>query len=86
VSKTCNYCHKPIRWATTAATGARMPLDAAPTDRGNVVLADDQGAPVAGVLSDLAAAGARASGADTYLHHGVTCPFAAKWNKGAARR
>ena len=33
----CTRCGAEIRWVRTAATGARMPLDAVPIDAGHVV-------------------------------------------------
>lgn len=75
----CNYCAAPIRWLTTS-TGKRMPVDAQPDrERGNVVRLGG----LAAVLGKGPAAAARDQGVDAYLHHAVTCPYAAQWNTKA---
>lgn len=38
----CSSCNAPIEWATSAATGKAMPIDAEPVDDGNIVLRDGQ--------------------------------------------
>lgn len=67
-------------WLVTGA-GKRMPVDARPDpERGNIVRQGDH----AGVLGPGPAAGARARGVPLRLHHAVTCPFAARWNRRKA--
>jgi hypothetical protein len=82
---TCNHCDARIVWART--DHSRMPVVAEPSDRGNVLLHRSVAAlaePVAHVLGTaVAAAGARAAGDSTYLHHAVTCPYAPAWNRNA---
>lgn len=84
--KNCNHCDARLVWART--DHSRMPLDAEPSARGNVVLHNSPAGlpdPVAQVLGTVAAAdGARAAGQETYLHHAVTCPYAPEWNRQAA--
>lgn len=83
--KPCNHCDKPIIWARSIANDKPMPLDADPSDRGNVLLSRGPGGILlAGVASTTAAAGSRALGVPTYLHHASSCPFAHAWNKPAA--
>lgn len=80
----CDHCAEPIVWART--DHSRMPVDANPSERGNVLLRPGLlPEPRAHVLgSTAAAAGARDDGQDTYLHHAVSCPFAHAWNRRAA--
>ena len=67
MSQRCSSCSAPIVWATTSS-GKKMPLDAAPNPRGNLVM-DDAGnvGPVPGEegAPDL---GKR------YTSHFATCP------------
>lgn len=71
----CNHCAEPIRWVTTQA-GKNMPVNAAPDpDRGNVIKLGHQW----GVLGPRPATAARGRGVELYLHHAVTCPYAARW-------
>ncbi|MFR9807094.1 hypothetical protein ACL02T_33075 [Pseudonocardia sp. RS010] len=85
-AKPCNECQAPIIWPRSARSGTATPLDAQPSPRGNVALYErGSGTQIAAVLTPRAAAGYRAAGQPTYLHHAVSCPFAARWNKGAAR-
>jgi hypothetical protein len=77
----CPDCRAPIRWLTTQV-GKRMPVDAEPSERGNVLLTGD----VAGVLNPGQAGAARAAGAPLYLHHRLSCPFASRWAGGKRGR
>lgn len=78
----CNYCAEPIRWMTTSA-GKHMPVNAEPDPgRGNVVRLGHQ----VGVLNVRQATAARARGVELYLHHAVTCPYAARWQGPKGKR
>lgn len=68
---TCRYCPARIRWARTT-NGNPIPLDADPTDDGNVVL--DETGLEAGVLGPLDAELARQEGIDLFMPHHATCP------------
>lgn len=82
----CNFCGTSIIWVRSAASGSRMPLDAAPSEHGNVLLSRGPGGTVlGGVASTTGAAAARRAGQPTYQHHAVHCPHKARWNKPAAR-
>lgn len=71
----CNFCSEPIRWMTTT-NGKNMPVNAKPDpDRGNVIRLTSG----AGVLGAKQATAARAHGVELFLHHVVTCPYAARW-------
>jgi hypothetical protein len=93
---TCSYCGQAVRWVRdSAAAGAHLVLDAAPSDAGTVVLDvphEVLTTPAVGMhdpahagpqLSPLAAAGARAAGHATYTPHALRCPFASTWNRPA---
>lgn len=70
----CRACGKPMLWVRSRATGNAMPLDAEPSERGNV-LVDDDG------LADVH----RSPVAGGRLAHHVTCPAAASFKKGGMR-
>lgn len=74
----CEFCDGPIRWLTSR-TGKRMPVDAYPSPRGNVIIRGDR----AGVLGPVPAAAAREHGEQLHLHHVVECPHADRWNAKA---
>lgn len=82
----CRACSKPIRWARTTNDRA-IPLDAEPTDDGNVVLeypagssAGGTGAPVAHVLGKfgLPLELAHLAEEPRYMPHHATCE---KWSR-----
>lgn len=77
----CNYCGETILWLRTR-TDAYMPVDAQPSENGNVLRQGDR----AGVLGKNQAAAARASGAELRVHHAVSCPHAPKWQGKGGRR
>lgn len=81
----CRSCNAPIRWAVSLASGKALPLDEAPTDRGNVWLheAGEEGGnvDVAEVLAGDKLGRARNAGVALYLSHFATCPDAGKWRK-----
>lgn len=83
MSATCGSCGEAIVWATTE-TGRHMPLDAVPTDTGNVAVhRDNTGQLRARVLKhgDLTAAWELRG-----TSHFETCPNAAQHRKPRASR
>lgn len=68
----CKSCDAPILWVRTG-TGRLMPLDAVPTDTGNVLIVDD----IAGVYPDIDPA----LKLKRYTPHFATCPGAAAHRK-----
>lgn len=80
----CNHCDRPLRWVLTR-NRVWMPIDAEPSDRGNVYLSGQGSAERAEVIGKRnKAAAMRAAGVPLYLHHAVTCPFARLWASGKA--
>lgn len=69
----CSTCRAEITWVKTAA-GKSMPLDAEPTEDGNVVLVNG----LAVVLHARGAEGVAAVGATRYTPHWATCPQSAQ--------
>ncbi len=69
----CRSCGAPIIWAMTEKK--TMPVDAVPSDKGNVAVAIHGGTvrAIVGVGPD--------SIGPRHLSHFVTCPQAAKWRK-----
>lgn len=73
----CRSCSAPVVWCDTSR-GKSMPVDAAPTPGGNLLLEQRPGrAPLVHVLG-LDAAAARE---DLHKSHFVTCPQAGQWRK-----
>ncbi|WP_158884074.1 hypothetical protein [Amycolatopsis anabasis] len=73
---TCGTCGAPILWATTRA-GKPMPVNPEPApERGNVLLAVQDGQLVAGVLRRNQAAGAHDAGLVLHTSHFTDCPHA----------
>lgn len=68
----CRSCHKPVIWVVVAKSGARMPIDATPTDDGQVVLDGPQGTARA-LKKGEAYDGLR------YSSHHATCPDGPAW-------
>lgn len=64
----CNGCGAPIAWRTTPK-GKAMPVEIAPSERGNVIVSGD----VATVLTRGQIAGARAHGQPLYVSHFTSC-------------
>jgi len=85
-------CGRRIMWAKTNASGRTewMPLDAEPSERGNVLAypaPDDPRLLVCDVLPTRGrdarrAAGMRADGWLLFEHHAVSCPRAEQWQRG----
>lgn len=79
-AKPCNYCHQPIIWTRTEKD-AHMPVDAEPSDSGNVLVRRDAGVTrgiVVGTHNKRAAM--RAHGVDLRTHHRMSCPRASEWS------
>lgn len=74
----CESCAAPIVWAVTARAKKPMPVDRTPSDKGNVLLAVDNGRLVAGVLGRNQAAGVRDRGESLHLSHFATCVYASR--------
>lgn len=76
----CEHCHGRLLWARTVNERA-MPLDAEPSDSGNVLVTEVAGHFRAEVIGKRATAAAlRAAGHRTHVHHAATCPYASKWH------
>lgn len=87
---TCTHCPADIVWARTP-TGKAMPLDAEPTDNGNVWLlptpvnAPRLSQPMPGcVVSYRGYFPPR--GATRHVHHVTTCPRASEWSPSTAKQ
>lgn len=74
----CEHCDGELLWARTR-NDARMPVDRAPSDDGNVLITAAGGELHASVFGPRQAAGARAAGKRLHVHHKVTCPYAHRW-------
>lgn len=76
-------CGALIIWTTNVVTGKRMPVDAEPTEKGNVVLVTGNDGPEARVLTrdELVR---RPTTRGLYLSHFATCPNAQAF-RGAKR-
>ncbi|MEU5939392.1 hypothetical protein ABZ807_09395 [Micromonospora sp. NPDC047548] len=73
----CRTCQAPIIWAVTDRD-KDMPVDAQPSDKGNVALSvDDKGRVRARVVPAHLAFGRK----DLRLSHFVGCPDAPKWRR-----
>lgn len=83
----CESCAAEIFFALNITTGRRMPIDAYPTDDGNVVVHGDPRSVgqrlelTATVLGPLEAHG---HDGELYTSHFATCPEAGEW-KGTTR-
>lgn len=76
----CEHCNGLLLWARTRLDRA-MPLDAEPSDNGNVLVTEVAGQFRAEVIGKRATAAAlRAAGHRTHVHHAVTCPYASRWH------
>lgn len=76
MSSSCGSCGAAIVWATTQATGTRIPLNATPIVGGNIELKD-------GIAWYLAKS-SLPSGLPLYVSHFATCPNAKKHRKSSA--
>lgn len=82
----CDFCDDKIVWTVSTATGTPLPVDATPSEQGNLLVQRQaDGTLIAGVASSGVARSARKMGRPTYLHHAMSCPRAGEWNKPARR-
>lgn len=80
---TCRSCGAQILWGITDCTGTAMPIDAEPSEDGNVVIVADRIRGAAPLLRVLAP-GARSLLDDDevrYMPHHATCPQGEKWRR-----
>lgn len=68
----CRSCGAKVLWVTMAGTGKANPLDAEPSDKGNVEVTYDTGQPVGTVVTNED----RLFPVPLYLSHFATCPDA----------
>lgn len=95
---TCRSCRAPLLWVLNDHTGRVQPLDAAPTEDGNIVLTGRQRVsaggeefPEAHVLQgddlddtlERPAPYREAAGRGRYSSHHATCPQADQWRRKA---
>lgn len=71
----CRSCGAPVFWVSIPKTGKRMPLNAAPSDNGTLVLIDADNAVVLS-QDELAATTDR-----RYVSHFATCPHSVAWRR-----
>jgi hypothetical protein len=71
---TCKSCGAAIRWARLLPSMKAHPLNAEPSEGGNIDLAED----TAAVLTKGQLASARAKGSPLYTSHFSSCPQAAQ--------
>jgi hypothetical protein len=74
----CRSCGAEVTWTVTT-TGARMPVDTAPVDGGNVLLSPPPirgGAPVATVVGKRVQPSIFGDDGPRYVSHFMTCPHA----------
>lgn len=76
----CRNCGKAVYWCKTN-TGKIMPVDAEPSEDGNIILERNALGQVANVLNLADLATARAQGKRLHKSHFVTCPNAANHRK-----
>lgn len=77
----CDFCQRAIVWTRTVNSTA-MPVDAEPTDGGNVLVTHDAGGLRATVLGTPAKREShRNAGWLLRVTHKLTCPFADEWSR-----
>jgi hypothetical protein len=76
----CSSCRARILWAISEASGKPIPLDAEPTEKGNIVV-------VNGTVARYVRAAERATIAaqSLYVSHFATCPNAAQHRRAVPR-
>ncbi len=74
----CRSCRAPIRWVFTER-GKKMPLDAEPTDEGDIVLRDPP--PGESDPTGIVVAPAAFPDEPRYTSHFATCKQAGEWRK-----
>jgi hypothetical protein len=80
-NETCDSCKAPVIWAYHEMSGKPAPIDAEPSEGGNIVMlpADIFGAPRYRVLGP-AAIGMQPG--PLHKSHFMTCPHAKQWRGG----
>lgn len=76
----CRSCQAPIIWATSAATGRAMPVDAEPFEGGNVELTEHPD-PTASMVRAIVHAQPPLDAPPLRMAHHATCPQADTWRK-----
>ncbi len=79
--KICRSCGAEIMWTKSETTGRSMPVDFAPSEKGNVALWDRRGSIVSRVLTGQDLAEARAAGRPLRMPHHATCPQGKDWKR-----
>lgn len=83
--KACRACQAEIIFAETnrihKGQKVKMPVDAEPSNKGNMLLSIQRGAYYAGVLGRNQAAGARDNGVELHQAHFATCTQADRFRK-----
>lgn len=80
---TCSKCPATVKWVShekkigTETRTSRLIIDAEPSERGNILVANGTGR----VLTHQDLAAARAAGTPLHISHFATCPQAASFRK-----
>lgn len=74
----CRSCDADILWVTMADSGKHAPLDAEPTEKGNIELSIEEGKPVGRVVDPNAD---RLFPVELHLSHFATCPQSSDWRR-----
>ena len=74
----CRSCHAAIIWGVTEAKGLPMPMDALPSDDGNVIIVGKVGtAPLVRVLGQPS----MLDDGERRMSHHATCPDGKSWKR-----
>lgn len=73
----CRHCGAEVGWIITRATGAHMPIDPTPIERGNVICQVDADGVIRGVVRAPSDTSPRPPGI-AYMPHFVTCTVLAR--------
>lgn len=80
----CDYCDQPIIWTVTEKD-ARMPVDAEPSDHGNVLVRRERGRVIGAVIGSRSKRDAmRSHDVALRTHHRLSCPRVSEWARGRA--
>lgn len=84
VAQACDYCTAKIVW--TESRNARMPVDLAPVELGNVLVqVSPAGLASSVIASPTQRAALQAAGWVLHQHHKLTCPKADQWSRPSDR-